>query len=64
MMICIGCCPTASIVYDYIVMYYQIFYMFMSHHKVDGRVKNKINKDNLPDHITQRNESAFTIQDV
>lgn len=36
----------------------------MSHHKVDGRVKNKKNKDNLPDHITQRNESAFTIQDV
>lgn len=63
MMICIGCCPTASIVYDYIFMYYQIFYMFMSHHKVDVRVKKK-DKDNLPDHITQRNESTYTIQDV
>lgn len=35
----------------------------MSHHKVDVRVKKK-DKDNLPDHRTQRNESTYTIQDV
>lgn len=35
----------------------------MSHLKVNVRVKKK-EEDKLPDHITQRNESTFTIQDV
>lgn len=62
MMICIGCCPTASVVYDYIFHVLSNFSYVYVASKSECPCKKE--EDKLPDHITKRNESTFTIQDV